>query len=80
MTLRLVYRLYGGENLKRRPSFYSKKTSMASFLQAAEAASADVVTLVDGPVADDLRRMAASDGRIIDLPDGPVFEAVTSRP
>ena len=51
MTLRLVYRLYGGENLKRRPSFYSKKTSMASFLHAAEAASADVVTFVDGPVA-----------------------------
>jgi hypothetical protein len=80
MTLRLAYRLYGGENLKGRPPFYSKKTSMASFLQAAEAASADVVTLVDGPVADDLRRMAASHGRIIDLPDGPVFEAVTSRP
>lgn len=72
MTLRLVYRLYGGENMKGRPPFYSKKTSMASFLQAAEAASADVVTLVDGPVADDLRRMAASHGRIIDLPDGPV--------
>ena len=33
MTLHLIYRLYGGENLKGRPDFYNKRTSLASFLQ-----------------------------------------------
>lgn len=72
MRLHLVYRLYGGENLKGRPDFYDKRTSLASFLCAAEVAEADVVILADGPIPDDMRAMAEGRCRIVDLPGGPV--------
>jgi hypothetical protein len=36
MTLRLVYRSYGGENTKRRPHYYSKVLTLTSFVQAAQ--------------------------------------------
>ncbi len=72
MTLRLVYRLYGGENFKGRPSFYSKATCLASFLRAAEVVQAQVTVLADGPIPDELRRMVDGRGRILDLPGGPL--------
>jgi hypothetical protein len=72
MTLRLVYRLYGGENHKGRPSYYSKLTSLASLLAAAVRAEVEVTTIADGPIPDDLRRMAESAGEVVDLPGGPV--------
>lgn len=72
MTLHLVYRLYGGENVKGRPDFYSKRTCLASFLRAAEVADCQVVALADGPIPDELRAMVGSQGRVIDVPGGPV--------
>ncbi|MET0734080.1 MAG: hypothetical protein ABWY55_00325 [Microbacterium sp.] len=72
MTLRLVYRLYGGENLKGRPGFYSKRTSLASFARAAVAADTELDVLADGPLPDDLRTLASRFGRVHDLPGGPV--------
>jgi len=72
MTLHLVYRMYGGENIKGRPAFYSKKTSLASFLQASEVAGAEAVVFADGAIPDALRNMAAARCRVVDLPGGPV--------
>jgi hypothetical protein len=72
MTLRLLYRLYGGENLKGRPAFYNKRTALASFLRAAEFADADAVILADGPIPDDMRAMAAQRSRIVQLEGGPL--------
>lgn len=70
--LHLVYRLFGGENRKGRPEFYSKRTSLASFLRAAEVADADVTILADGPIPADLRAMAEIRGTVVDLINGPV--------
>lgn len=51
MTLHLVYRSYGGENLKRRPAYYSKTLTLASFVRAAQAVpEAEVLFVNDGPV------------------------------
>lgn len=72
MTLRLVYRLYGGENLKGRPDFYGKLTCLASFARAAQRAGAELDVLADGPIPDDLRRLAERFGRVHDIPGGPV--------
>ncbi|MGS0685720.1 hypothetical protein ACVBEQ_11355 [Nakamurella sp. GG22] len=72
MTLHLVYRLYGGENRKGRPTFYSKRSSLASFLLAAEVANADIVVLADGPLPADLRAIAEARGQVVDLANGPV--------
>lgn len=72
MTLRLVYRLYGGENRKGRPEYYSKLTCLASFMRAAEAANAEVVVLADGPISDELRALAERGGQVVDLPGGPI--------
>ena len=48
LKLHVVYRLYGGENRKGRPPYYSKRTCLASVLHAAEYADANVVVLADG--------------------------------
>lgn len=71
MTMHLVYRLYGGENLKGRPAFYSKAVCLASFLRAAEVVDSPVIVLADGPIPDSLRAMTAGRGQVIDLPGGP---------
>ena len=39
LNMHIVYRIYGGENLKGRPPYYSKRTSLASALLAASRAS-----------------------------------------
>lgn len=78
-TLHLVHRLYGGENRKGRPDFYSKRLALASFLAAAVRARShsdtriDVVVLADGPIRDEWRGLAGRFGaRVIDIPGGPV--------
>ena len=51
MTLRLIYRSYGGENMKSRPSYYSKTLTLLSFVRAACAVpDAELVFSNDGPV------------------------------
>lgn len=54
MTLHLVYRSYGGENFKRRPAYYSKMLTLASFVRAASAVGeAELLFINDGPVPAD---------------------------
>jgi hypothetical protein len=72
MQLHVVARLYGGENQKGRPAFYSKRTSLASLLLATQRAGAQFTLLADGPISNDLRIMASQAGSIVDLPLGPV--------
>jgi hypothetical protein len=68
MGLRIIYRAYGGENLKGRPDFYSKDLCLVSLIRAAEEAHAPIVFLNDGPVPEpQLRRMQAA-GSVIELP------------
>ena len=72
MDLHVVYRLYGGENLKGRPSYYSKRACLASALQAATRADANLVVLADGPIPDDMRAMSERWGRVVDIANGPI--------
>lgn len=70
--LRLVYRSYGGENMKGRPPFYSKALALASFVRAARATPADVVFLNDGPVPAERLALMEGNGEVVALPGGPV--------
>lgn len=74
--LRLIYRLYGGQNLKSRPAGFDKLTCLASFLMAAEVARrsrpVDVVIVCDGPVPDRWLSVARPHSRVVDIPGGPV--------
>lgn len=68
MALRVVYRSYGGENMKGRPAYYSKLLCLLSFLRALEAVDADVVFLNDGPVPQDRLDLMRRYGTTVDLP------------
>ena len=72
MTLRLVYRAYGGENLKNRPSFFSKRVALASFVRAAEEADAEITFLNDGPMPPELTELMAGRGEQVPIPGGPI--------
>lgn len=72
MTLRLVYRLYGGQNRKSRPDFYDKLTCLASFLAAAIRVDVEPVVLADGSLPNAWRALAERHARVIDIPGGPV--------
>ena len=72
MNLHVVYRIYGGENLKGRPPYYSKRACLASALQATTRADADLVVLADGPIPSDMHAMCERWGRVVDIPGGPV--------
>src|SRR5690242_3007844 len=72
MKLHVVYRLYGGDNAKMRPPYYSKKACLVSALNAAERAEADIVVLADGPIPEELRALASERARVVDIPDGPI--------
>jgi hypothetical protein len=68
--LRLVYRSYGGENLKNRPPYYGKRVALLSFLRALEPVRdrAEVVFVNDGPVSEEIARLQAGVGRVLELP------------
>jgi hypothetical protein len=72
LKLHLVYRLYGGENRKGRPPFYSKQLALASALRAAQVAQADFVVLADGTIPDHLQEMVTDRAQVVYLVDGPV--------
>ncbi len=72
MALRLIYRLYGGQNKKDRPDYFDKATCLSSFLLAAQAADIEPIVLADGPLPEGWRNLAARHGRVIDIPGGPV--------
>ena len=52
MKLHVIYRSYGGENLKNRPAFYSKDVALASLLRAVDIADVqtELLFLNDGPI------------------------------
>ncbi len=67
VALRLIYRSYGGENMKDRPAFYSKLLGLVSFLRAAEATAAEVVFVNDGPIPEDRARLMRGAGETVQL-------------
>jgi hypothetical protein len=70
MTLRLVYRSYGGENHKRRPYYYSKGLTLTSFVQAAQALpGAEVIFFNDGPIPGPRLELMERFGRVRQLAD-----------
>ena len=72
-TVHLVLRSYGGENLKRRPAYYSKLLALTSFVRAAaRLPGADVIFLNDGPVPAAHLELMERFGRVETIPGSPV--------
>jgi hypothetical protein len=65
--LRVVYRSYGGDNLKNRPAYYSKTTSLLSFLRALDQVEADVVFMNNGPVPEERLALMRGRGEIVSI-------------
>lgn len=65
--LHVVYRSYGGENLKNRPDFYSKLLALVSFVRAVDAAGQkiEVLFLNDGPIPKDRLALMEATGEIV---------------
>jgi hypothetical protein len=72
MTMRVVYRSYGGENAKGRPHWYSKSLALHSLVRAAENAGCEIVFLNNGPIPDHLVAVMRGAGEIVDLPGVPM--------
>ena len=68
MRLRIVYRSYGGENMKNRPGYYTKALALQSFLRAAEAVDAEIVFMNDGPMPEERLALMRDVGEIVTLP------------
>lgn len=68
MTIRVVYRSYGGANTKERPPWFSKELALRSMLRAVEEAGAEIVFLNDGPMGADLVELMHSYGEVVTLP------------
>jgi hypothetical protein len=66
--LRIVYRSYGGENLKGRPDFYSKDLCLLSLLRAAGEAGASILFMNDGPIPEPLFSRMQAAGDVVELP------------
>lgn len=72
-TVHLVLRSYGGENLKRRTSYYSKLLALTSFVRAASRLpDAEVIFLNDGPVPPLHLELMERFGRVETIPGAPV--------
>lgn len=72
MTVRVLYRSYGGENDKDRPPWYSKELALLSFLRALQHAG-DAVTvqfLNDGPVGAALVAAMRAHGAVLPVRGG----------
>jgi glycosyltransferase involved in cell wall biosynthesis len=68
MTLRLVYRSYGGENLKLRPFYYSKMLTLVAFIRAAEyVPDADLLFFNDGPIPADKLAIMEARGKTVQI-------------
>lgn len=72
MDLRLVYRSYGGDNAKVRPSWFDKELAAASFTRAAEHAGIAPLWLNDGPIPSQIGQLQQRVGTIVNIPGGPV--------
>jgi glycosyltransferase involved in cell wall biosynthesis len=67
MKTKIIYRSYGGDNLKNRPAFYSKLLALQSLLRAAEAVDAEIFFLNDGPIPEVSLNLMRSAGEVIPL-------------
>ena len=70
MKLHVLYRISASENYKARPTFYSKRVALASFLESLARVEVvgDVGFLCDGPVPEDLVAKMGTRGAIVELP------------
>lgn len=68
MTLRIIYRSYGGTNMKSRPDYFNKVRCLHSLLRAAERVDAEITFLNNGPIPDEQVRLMRSAGTIAELP------------
>ncbi|MDN5747700.1 MAG: hypothetical protein L0H64_04175 [Pseudonocardia sp.] len=73
MTLRIVYRSYGGDNEKDRPAYYGKLLALRSLLRAADAVGCEIVFLNDGPVSETVLDLMRGRGEIVELPGLGLF-------
>ncbi len=61
----IIYRSYGGENMKGRPSYYSKMLCLLSLLRAADAEpSAKLMFMNDGPMPESRLRLMQQAGPV----------------
>ncbi|MGC1302344.1 MAG: hypothetical protein WA840_08210 [Caulobacteraceae bacterium] len=65
--LHIIYRSYGGENLKGRPEYYSKLLALISMLQSLSrlGSPCEVIYLNDGPIPADRTAVMANSGEIV---------------
>jgi hypothetical protein len=66
--LHIIYRSYGGENLKGRPDYYTKLLSLTSFIRSfrqLDSGVAEVIFLNDGPIPQDRLRMMEQCGEVV---------------
>lgn len=68
MPLRVLYRSYGGTNMKGRPEYFDKVRCLHSLLRAAERVGAQITFINNGPVPEHLVRLMRSAGEITELP------------
>lgn len=68
--LHVVYRSYGGENLKGRPPYYSKLIALQSLLRAVSGAGQpiELVFVNDGPIPADRLTLMQDWGEVVALP------------
>lgn len=70
--LRVVYRSYGGENSKQRPSYYSKLLALSSLIRAVDALAPapELVFVNDGPIAAPLLALMEARGEVVPVRGG----------
>lgn len=68
MRLRIIYRSYGGENMKNRPPYFGKALALQSLLRAAEAVDADILFMNDGPIPEERLSLMRDAGEVVTLP------------
>lgn len=68
VPLRVLYRSYGGTNMKGRPEYFDKLRCLISLLRAAERVGAQITFVNNGPVPEHLVRVMRSAGEIVELP------------
>ena len=76
--IRVIYRSYGVENSKERPTYFSKALALRSLLRAVDVAGCEVTFLNDGPVSDEIAGLMDGRGEIITLPRVGLFPSLTA--
>jgi hypothetical protein len=66
--LHIIYRSYGGENMKRRPLYYSKLLALCSLLRTWEkvrSENAELIFLNDGPIPPERLKLMKAAGEVV---------------